>query len=194
MATPAKAASNSPVAQQPMQQPTPQVTPQPQVNQNQINTPNGIQSLPAVVGKNGERYLTERGKRLTEQGMTINGKFVKITQQKVPKDRTQIEQWRSKVSKYFPAAMYGENRGGNPKITNYNPAHYDSNGKLVPASTDYGLLQINGTYQADRLKKFGYTVQDMFDPEKNLQVAADLWKEQGFEPWYGASYFNGLEY
>lgn len=38
----------------------------------------------------------------------------------------------------------------------------------------YGLMQINVRVHKDRIEKYSWTSDDMFDPEKNLTVAADL--------------------
>lgn len=37
----------------------------------------------------------------------------------------------------------------------------------------YGLLQVNVKIHADRIAKYGWTEDDMYDPFKNLMVAAD---------------------
>lgn len=41
----------------------------------------------------------------------------------------------------------------------------------------YGLMQVNVKIHAERLEKYGYTEDDMFDPYKNLIVAADYLHE-----------------
>ena len=41
----------------------------------------------------------------------------------------------------------------------------------------YGLMQVNVKIHADRLDKYGYTEEDMYDPYKNLIVAADYLSE-----------------
>lgn len=52
------------------------------------------------------------------------------------------------------------------------------------SSKDYGLFQINDYWQRHNLAKKGLTPEDLLDPEKNVQYAYDMWKEQGWEPWY----------
>lgn len=47
----------------------------------------------------------------------------------------------------------------------------------VRSKNYYGLMQINVKIHKDRIEKYGWTADDMFDPEKNLTVAADLLKE-----------------
>lgn len=41
----------------------------------------------------------------------------------------------------------------------------------------YGLMQINVKVHADRIEKYGWTADDMFDKYKNITVAADYLKE-----------------
>ena len=41
----------------------------------------------------------------------------------------------------------------------------------------YGLMQVNVKVHKFRLDKYGYTKDDMFDPEKNITVAADYLKD-----------------
>jgi hypothetical protein len=47
----------------------------------------------------------------------------------------------------------------------------------VKSGNHYGLMQINVKVHADRINKFGWTSEDMYDPEKNITVAADLLAE-----------------
>jgi len=67
------------------------------------------------------------------------------------------------------------------------------------SSKDVGVTQINWpTWEKPILEKFGYTLVDMLDTDKNLEVAYWIWdradgeegNEQGsFEPW--VAYTNG---
>lgn len=41
----------------------------------------------------------------------------------------------------------------------------------------YGLMQVNVKVHADRIEKYGYTTDDMFEPYPNLIVAADYLAE-----------------
>lgn len=41
----------------------------------------------------------------------------------------------------------------------------------------YGLMQVNVKIHADRIEKYGYTEQDMFEPYPNIIVAADYLAE-----------------
>ena len=47
-----------------------------------------------------------------------------------------------------------------------------------------GLFQINAPFHMDKLKKRGYTVEDLRDPQKNANIAVDVFNEFGsFTPW-----------
>ena len=52
--------------------------------------------------------------------------------------------------------------------------------RFIPTVTNkkcYGLMQINVKVHADRIEKYGWTAEDMFDPEKNITIAADYLAE-----------------
>lgn len=58
---------------------------------------------------------------------------------------------------------------------------------LDPNSTgdegEVGLLQIHPRYHTERAAKFGWTMADLYDPAKNVTVAADIYAESGWQPW-----------
>ena len=49
----------------------------------------------------------------------------------------------------------------------------------------YGVFQINGASHLARLRAKGLTVQDLFDPRVNIELALELFNEQGWAPWGG---------
>lgn len=65
--------------------------------------------------------------------------------------------------------------------------HDEIPGALDPNATgaegEVGLLQLHPRYQIDRAAKFGWTMHDLYDPTKNVAVAADLYAERGWQPW-----------
>jgi len=61
--------------------------------------------------------------------------------------------------------------------------HTNKNG-----SVDYGLFQINDIH-AKRVAKHGWTMEDMKDCIKNIEIAHEIWVEQGWMPW--SAYTNG---
>lgn len=95
--------------------------------------------------------------------------------------------WQDKMSRYFSKntlpevmhVMFMES-SGNPEATNTN-----SDG-----SVDYGLMQINDIHAPEIKKKFGYNMKDLLDPDKNLEVAAWIWRKYGWQPWIGARNIN----
>lgn len=83
-----------------------------------------------------------------------------------------VEQWRSKVGLYFPVDQVDRalrimacESGGNPSA--YNP------------SGASGLMQVLASW-ADN---FGYTPQQLFDPDVNLYVASLLYYDGGWGHW-----------
>ncbi|MDA8088967.1 MAG: rod-binding protein [Nitrospiraceae bacterium] len=64
---------------------------------------------------------------------------------------------------------------------NFNALHYNT----PYGSTDYGLFQINDRFWADRLMKKGIinSVSDLFDPKKNIEAAAWIYKHGGWNQW-----------
>lgn len=56
----------------------------------------------------------------------------------------------------------------------YNESRYIPD---VQNGVHYGLMQVNVQIHKKRIEKYGWTEQDMFDPYKNLMVAADFLSE-----------------
>lgn len=61
---------------------------------------------------------------------------------------------------------------GNPNAVNWNDHH----GSCISSR---GLFQI-GCFWAEH---FGYTVEDLYVPSVNVEIAYRIWKEQGWQPW-----------
>ena len=68
-----------------------------------------------------------------------------------------------------------------------NVAWCETGGTLNPNATgdegEVGLLQIHPRYHTGRAAKFGWSMADLYDPAKNVVVAADLFAEKGWGPW-----------
>ena len=78
------------------------------------------------------------------------------------------------------AIMMGES-GGNPGIDTVQSG-------LDPNKSNefsIGLMQINTQAHMDKLKRRGLSVDDLRNPETNLDLAAEVWKEAGgsWSPW-----------
>ena len=52
----------------------------------------------------------------------------------------------------------------------------------------YGLAAITWPFADSILARYGWSYEDMWNPAKNLVVAAAMYGERGFAPWYGTSY------
>lgn len=64
----------------------------------------------------------------------------------------------------------------------------DSSGeRLNPNATgsqgEVGLFQLHPRYQSGRAAKFGWSMNDLYDPAKNVTVAVDLYASSGWQPW-----------
>lgn len=73
-------------------------------------------------------------------------------------------------------AVIAAESSGNPNAMHFNAFH---------GSTDYGLFQINDKYWADRLERNGIisNVGDLFDPQKNIEAAAWIYRHGGWGQW-----------
>jgi lysozyme C len=79
-------------------------------------------------------------------------------------------------------------------ISKYESAfNCDTTNKNVDGSTDYGLFEINSYYwcSGDSMSKYDECAtpcSSLFDCQKNTNCAYKVWKEQGFNAWYGYQY------
>ncbi len=84
------------------------------------------------------------------------------------------------ITKYFPQQEINNAQNIAMKESSFNPQAINVN----PNGTrDVGLFQINEIHAPEILKQFGYTMDDLLDPEKNMQVASWLFQKQGWQPW-----------
>ncbi len=63
----------------------------------------------------------------------------------------------------------------------------ETGGTFDPNSTgrqgEVGLAQLHPRWQSGRAAKFGWSMNDLYDPAKNLVVAVDLYSESGWSQW-----------
>jgi hypothetical protein len=87
------------------------------------------------------------------------------------------------LKKYFPENELNNAQNVIMRESSFNPQaiHVNSNG-----TRDIGLFQINDIHAPEIMKQFGYTMDDMLDPEKNMQVASWLFQQRGWQPWVAA--------
>lgn len=89
---------------------------------------------------------------------------------------------RELVKKHFPQSqwtnalrvMSAENGSGDPSRMSQN--------RDKIRSIDYGLFQINGYWQRNRFN----SVEELKNAETNIKIAAEIWEDSGWSPWYGA--------
>jgi lipocalin len=79
-------------------------------------------------------------------------------------------------------------------ISKYESAfNCDATNKNTDGSTDYGLMQINSYYwcSGDPMSKYNeckMTCSSLFDCQNNAKCAYTVWKQQGYNAWYGYKY------
>ena len=95
-----------------------------------------------------------------------------------------ISQWANLVSKYFPSDQINNalriiqaESGGNPGI----PSSFNKYG----TEDSHGLFQIN-------LQAHPQMRSTVTNPESNVAYAAQLYKNQGWRPWYNSARKLGL--
>ncbi len=83
------------------------------------------------------------------------------------------------MNKLFCKAWYGWDSETIIKIaqceSRLNPEAYNVN---ADGSVDRGLVQINSIH--------GHKPSELYDPELNVYHAYQIWKEQGYSPWYSS--------
>lgn len=88
-----------------------------------------------------------------------------------------VEQWRPLIAAYFPAdqlnmalCVVTYESGGNPRAKN-------------PRSSARGLFQVLASLWAPH---YGVSYEDLYDPETNTRIAADIWRNYGWGAWSAA--------
>lgn len=99
------------------------------------------------------------------------------------------------VAKYLRNAGFPSNTIGTMVcIAKYESSlNCDATNKNTDGSTDYGLFEINSYYwcSGDTTSKYnecGTSCQSLMDCQKNANCAYKVYKEQGFNAWYGYQY------
>lgn len=87
------------------------------------------------------------------------------------------------LQKYFPPEELNNAQNVVMGESSFNPWAVNANKN---GSKDYGLFQINDIHAKQIKDLFGYSMNDLFDPLKNIEVASWLWKQQGWTPWVAA--------
>ncbi len=84
------------------------------------------------------------------------------------------EDYRSLVAKYFPA-----NQVNNALYTMKKESGCRAN--AISDTNDHGLMQINYRWHA---AKVNHNINRLYDPETNIRIASDIWKDSGWRAWY----------
>ena len=87
------------------------------------------------------------------------------------------------IQKYFPEQEVNNAQNIAMTESSFNPQAINVN---TNGTRDIGLFQINEIHAPEILKQFGYTMDDLLDPEKNMQVASWLFQKKGWQPWVAA--------
>lgn len=87
----------------------------------------------------------------------------------------------SLIKRYFPPEEWENASRIMEGESSVNPAAENKN---EDGTLDYGLFQINEVQKKNLKNWLGYKYEDMKDPNKNVKFAAELWKRQGWNPWY----------
>ena len=92
-----------------------------------------------------------------------------------------VEQWRPLVAGQFPPeqvdnalCVINSESGGNPDAKN-------------PRSEARGLFQVMASVWASH---YGVSYADLYSPEINSYVAAQIWSDSGWKPWSGRTRGN----
>lgn len=67
---------------------------------------------------------------------------------------------------------------GNPLNINWDDVHRDAKGNIICTSSR-GLMQVACFWPAS----LGYTLADLLDPAKNINMAYQIYEKYGFKPW-----------
>lgn len=74
-----------------------------------------------------------------------------------------------------------------PKVAEQALVIAECESSLDPDATgnlgERGLMQVYPRYHAGRVAAMGYRLEDLYDPQVNVEVAADIYAESGWVPW-----------
>ena len=124
-----------------------------------------------------------------------NATYVPIQQTHCLEDLTTNVQSQCQVASYLRKSGFPESSIGTMVcISKYESSYNcDATNKNTDDSTDYGLFQINSYYwcsgdQKSKYNECGTTCSSLFNCQSNSNCAYKVWKEQGYNAWYGYKY------
>ena len=159
-----------------------------------VTTPSGISLW--VLARNVEMFLRNYDAEVKQFLDAGSYKYVTIEQ-----DRVRCQSSDTVESNYkseCQVASYLANSGFPQStlptmvcISKYESSfNCDATNKNTDGSTDYGLMQINSYWwcSGDPLSKYNgcsATCTSLFDCQKNANCAYIVWRQQGYNAWYG---------
>jgi lipocalin len=165
-----------------------------------VTSPSGISLW--VLARNVKTFMQNYAEEVTtyldEQGY----KYVEIEQNPMKCSAAPpLHNLRSNYKSECQVASYLRNAGFSQSslptmvcISKYESSfNCDATNKNTDGSTDYGLMQINSYYwcSGDPISKYNeckISCSSLFDCQNNANCAYIVWKQQGYNAWYGYKY------
>lgn len=164
-----------------------------------ITTPSGISNW--VLSRNLTEFAEKYDEEVIEYLSENNYKFVKISQDNCDYNYGQVKSseilganYKSEcqVATYLSNAGFPQSSLGTMVcISKYESSlNCDASHKNTDSSTDYGLMQINSYWwcSGDPMSKYNgcsATCTSLYDCQANAKCAYTVWKQQGYNAWYG---------
>ncbi len=125
-----------------------------------------------------------------------NATYVPIQQTRCLQETNTLNaQSQCQVASYLRNAGFPESSIGTMVCISFYESSYncDATNKNTDGSTDYGLFQINSYYwcSGDPKSKYnecGTSCTSLFNCQSNSNCAYKVWKQQGYNAWYGYKY------
>lgn len=159
-----------------------------------ITTPSGISLW--VLARNVDVFMREYDAEVKQFLDAGSYKYVTIEQDRVR--CSSVDTVESNYKSECQVASYLKSAGFSQStlptmvcISKYESSfNCDATNKNTDGSTDYGLMQINSYWwcSGDPLSKYNgcsATCTSLFDCQKNANCAYTVWRQQGYNAWYG---------
>lgn len=161
-----------------------------------VTTPSGISLW--VLARNVEMFLQNYDTEVRAFLDAGSYKYVAIEQERLRCQSEVNPEVESNYKSECQVASYLANAGFPQStlptmvcISKYESSfNCDATNKNTDGSTDYGLMQINSYWwcSGDPLSKYNgcsATCTSLFDCQKNANCAYTVWRQQGYNAWYG---------
>ena len=164
-----------------------------------VTSPSGISLW--VLARNVHAFLRDYDEEVRKFLDTEGYKYVAINQDDMMCKDAVEEELNANYKSECQVATYLRNAGFTQStlptmvcISKYESSfNCDATNKNTDGSTDYGLMQINSYYwcSGDPLSKYNeckISCSSLFDCQNNANCAYTVWKQQGYNAWYGYKY------